>query len=423
MGLLDAIRYSTGDPDRDAQLNRGLLAAGLQLMQAKGRNLLGAIGEAGGAGLLAADNTAQQQQQRKRAGMQDQLMRYQIGEAERAQKLADLPQQFYRAPSQPGIDATGGMETALEAPNNAASPQGRFDMPGYVQALYGANPLQAMQLLASMAKAPAKLETMKKDEVGFVWNPATQKYEEAVRGVAGEPDGEKDAFLRLMKAAGIDTATPAGRKLLESYLQKQATHAPPVTLNNFGSPLPIQLPGGGEGYIQPPTRPGGPSQVLTLPGTTTPAQKPGGNLTEGQAKANLFGTRAKEADKIITGLAARGVQSPSLPQQVTGGEGMTGALATAFATPEQQQVDQAQRDFINAALRRESGAVISPADFANARMQYFVQPGDSPQVIQQKARNRQVAIAGILAEVPEGRRGVALPPEGGAAPKPTVSNW
>lgn len=129
-------------------------------------------------------------------------------------------------------------------------------------------------------------------------------------------------------------------------------------------------------------------------------------LTEGQAKANLFGTRMQEADRIINSLAAKGVTAPSLPQQLTGGNGVTGSIATAAANPQQQQVDQAQRDFINAVLRRESGAAISPGEYDSARKQYFVQPGDSPEVIKQKARNRSLATQGMLAEVPDGRRGV-----------------
>lgn len=154
-------------------------------------------------------------------------------------------------------------------------------------------------------------------------------------------------------------------------------------------------------------------------GTVTPVMGPDGKplqgksadraLTEGQAKANLFGTRMQEADRIIADLAGRGVASPSLAQQITGGEGITGSIATAIASPEQQQVDQAQRDFINAVLRRESGAAISSSEFQNARKQYFVQPGDSKQVIEQKARNRQLAITGMLAEVPEGKRSNAKP--------------
>lgn len=64
--------------------------------------------------------------------------------------------------------------------------------------------------------------------------------------------------------------------------------------------------------------------------------------------------------------------------------------------PEYQMAEQAQRDFVNAILRRESGAVISPSEFENAKRQYFPQPGDSPEVIQQKAANRQLAIDGVV---------------------------
>lgn len=63
-----------------------------------------------------------------------------------------------------------------------------------------------------------------------------------------------------------------------------------------------------------------------------------------------------------------------------------------FATPEYQAYDQARRDFINAQLRKESGAAISQGEFDSADKQYFPQPGDSEAVIQQKARNRATAI-------------------------------
>lgn len=144
-----------------------------------------------------------------------------------------------------------------------------------------------------------------------------------------------------------------------------------------------------------------------------PKQSASKPLTESQAKALLFATRMQESGKTIDELAAKGVKSPSLGQQLTGGEGFTGTIATALASPEQQQVDQAQRDFINAVLRRESGAAISSGEFANARKQYFAQPGDSQQVIAQKAKNRETAINGLFAEVPEGRRTSVA----GAAPK------
>jgi len=55
-----------------------------------------------------------------------------------------------------------------------------------------------------------------------------------------------------------------------------------------------------------------------------------------------------------------------------------------------QAYEQAQRNYLNAVLRRESGAVISPSEFAEGRKQYFPQPGDNPQVLEQKRQNREL---------------------------------
>lgn len=54
-----------------------------------------------------------------------------------------------------------------------------------------------------------------------------------------------------------------------------------------------------------------------------------------------------------------------------------------------QQYAQASRNFINAQLRRESGAVISPTEFSEARKQYLPVPGDGEEVLAQKKQNRQ----------------------------------
>jgi hypothetical protein len=60
-----------------------------------------------------------------------------------------------------------------------------------------------------------------------------------------------------------------------------------------------------------------------------------------------------------------------------------------------QKAEQAQRNFVNAVLRQESGAAIADTEFANAKKQYFPQPGDGPDVIAQKAANRKTVIAGF----------------------------
>lgn len=132
----------------------------------------------------------------------------------------------------------------------------------------------------------------------------------------------------------------------------------------------------------------------------TGADKP---MTDAQAKAALFGSRMEASNKILEQLAAAGTDT-SVPGSRSGYG--VGSLITALSPAKQQQLDQAKRDFINATLRRESGAVISDAEFENGDKQYFPQPGDSPQVKVQKAQNRAIAVRGVQAEVPKGNRGV-----------------
>jgi hypothetical protein len=150
------------------------------------------------------------------------------------------------------------------------------------------------------------------------------------------------------------------------------------------------------------------------------APKSGGKpMTEGQAKANLFGSRMKESDRILSEL--EGKYSPMAVNAKMGAEGMSGvgglagAVGNAMLSREGQMAEQAQRDFVNAVLRRESGAVISEPEFKNAQKQYFPQPNDTPDVLQQKRRNRQMAIRGLEAEVPGGLRTGGPASSGGAS--------
>lgn len=134
----------------------------------------------------------------------------------------------------------------------------------------------------------------------------------------------------------------------------------------------------------------------------------GGKMTESQAKANLFGSRMSEAHRVLTEL--EGKYNPmAVNAKMTAAEaplvgGAAGFVGNLMLSDEGQMAEQAMRDFINAVLRRESGAVISEPEFANAKKQYFPQPGDSEAVLAQKRRNRETAIRGMEAEVPGGLR-------------------
>jgi hypothetical protein len=139
------------------------------------------------------------------------------------------------------------------------------------------------------------------------------------------------------------------------------------------------------------------------------------DLTDAQAKALLFGTRMQESNSILDKLAKGGTDMPSVVKLAADKTplvgGALGAAANAtVASPNQQKVEQAQRDFINAVLRRESGAVISEPEFDNARKQYFPAVGDSDEVKAQKAANRKRATELMLQEVPSARRGAGAAP-------------
>ena len=144
--------------------------------------------------------------------------------------------------------------------------------------------------------------------------------------------------------------------------------------------------------------PGGPADP-TVRGNKAP-------LNDVQSKALQFGTRMQAAGSVLDGLAAKGVDQPGLIKRAADAVGL-GSAANWTQSGEQQQVEQAQRDFINAVLRRESGAAIADSEFANARQQYFPQVGDSPEVIAQKRKNREIATAGVLAEVPDSEKRVS----------------
>jgi hypothetical protein len=60
-----------------------------------------------------------------------------------------------------------------------------------------------------------------------------------------------------------------------------------------------------------------------------------------------------------------------------------------------QKYLQAQRAFTEARLRKDSGAAIPESEFENDRRTYFVQPGDTPETIAQKARGRAQVLAGL----------------------------
>lgn len=63
-----------------------------------------------------------------------------------------------------------------------------------------------------------------------------------------------------------------------------------------------------------------------------------------------------------------------------------------FKPEKLKSYEQAQRAFIQAVLRKQSGATIAPSEFEEKKKEYFPQAGDPPDVIAQKQMARQLAV-------------------------------
>jgi len=168
------------------------------------------------------------------------------------------------------------------------------------------------------------------------------------------------------------------------------------------------------------TRTGQAKPVVGPQGQSLVGGKP---LTETQSNAVAFGMRAVESNKIATDLENKGVTNTGVIRTVIGGtvsgtpiigEKLEQNVRSTFnvlpefaggPSPEQQQNDQARRNFISAVLRKESGAAISPTEYVNEERKYFPQLGDSDKVIKQKQDARKLAIQALEAQAgPSGKR-------------------
>jgi hypothetical protein len=159
------------------------------------------------------------------------------------------------------------------------------------------------------------------------------------------------------------------------------------------------MPGAAQGQSVPAAPVGEPMQPAPAQSAPQAPQPPRGQqgmipLTEpkvtiDEKKAMTFADRMKASGSLIdqNGAAGEGLWDTTVSKIPIAGNYMV--------SDEYQSLDQARRDFINAQLRRESGAVISPEEFSNAEKQYFPQPGDNPATIEQKRRNRETVINGM----------------------------
>jgi hypothetical protein len=152
---------------------------------------------------------------------------------------------------------------------------------------------------------------------------------------------------------------------------------------------------GGDGGSKPPA---GYQWVRAQDGSLSLAPIKGGpaeaqrqKMNDEQAKALGFAKRIGDANAVL--------EDPGYQQALLSGKENVAAsiplVGNALVSEGYQMADQAVRDFINAQLRRESGAVIAESEFANARAQYIPVYGDKPEVLARKRLARQRALENL----------------------------
>lgn len=126
----------------------------------------------------------------------------------------------------------------------------------------------------------------------------------------------------------------------------------------------------------------------------------GGNDTQRQAAG--YALRIQQSGDVLSGLenTMKGYNAIGFETQMK--------LPSYLQSGNIQQYDQAARNFINAVLRRESGAAISTGEFDNAYKQYLPRPGDSDATISQKRQNRQAVYQSLIYSAGNAAGGLGL---------------
>jgi hypothetical protein len=209
-------------------------------------------------------------------------------------------------------------------------------------------------------------------------------------------------------------------KFYDDAIRKETSKSEGINIS-YGAPVPGVNAQGEQVFFQPAKGGGAPA---IIPGVSPPPreEKP---TTEGEKNAAGFATRMQEAEKLLSGDVNANIPAISVQSQKPGvlesGVGFFSETGANFLRkPERQMGLQAQRDWVRAKLRKESGATIGDQEMQKEIETYFPQIGDSPGVIKQKSDARQIAIQGMINSAGRASKEQYLPRN---SPMPSTGNW
>lgn len=159
-----------------------------------------------------------------------------------------------------------------------------------------------------------------------------------------------------------------------------------------GTSPPTLLPGQGQETVVY----GPDGQPVYSQGTPGTAQR----FTEGQSKDNVYATRARGALEVLNAQGPDGSfladELSSFGQRLAGSD-PTGLARGAFQSDNFQVMQQAGNEFLQAILRKDTGAAITADEQALYGQTYLPQPGDSAAQLAAKRDARIRALAAIEA--------------------------
>ncbi len=204
----------------------------------------------------------------------------------------------------------------------------------------------------------------------------------AQRQKQGLINQQANKTIEFLRAKGVDEAT---LKSLEGNPQMLMAYASELMKKKFAKPVADTTSVREFNFAKTQGYEGDYTQWMKEQATL----KGGGKLTEGESTTTGFYARADAANQILSELDALGTdQAQNIAKSIP-------VVGNYFLDPDFQRLNQAQENFLFAVLRKESGAVIGPDEISTYGKVYFPVPGDSPQVIQQKKKARELAVQAL----------------------------
>jgi hypothetical protein len=265
--------------------------------------------------------------------------------------------------------------------------RGRADLADAMGA--GLSPAEAMQMAMQPADPMAAINLERAQlELANLRNPQPgyRQVTGADLGLTG-PDAAKMFNVspegQVTPISGVGTA--GGPQSAIAKLQADL-NAGLITKEQYDIAAAGMAPAG----ISVETGPDGQLRVVQGAGAGGIAGKP---FTEGQSKDIVYSTRAKGALAAFEPVAGALTSLPGRAAEYD----PTGIVRSRVQSPEFQVAKQAGDEFLNAILRKDTGAAITPAEQELYGKNYLPQPGDGPDVLVAKQAARARAVAAIEA--------------------------